>query len=426
MRRGGTILDAAVALCYVAFVFAGVYKSAKYLEWVPIDLTLLLGVATVGFSALLVVLGRLELSLRAVVICILFGIFAGYAVLSGLWSPSSEYYVSKSFRLVAVTGLALGLGATVIATSSRRLRYAGFATVGVALVTALEILYHYQQAGGDGVLEPFGTNYLITGRAVGMGVVLAVGYLVLSRDDRALTAGALAVIPVMGYALLVSGARGPTVAVAGAVGVLLLAGVWTGRLPNGRIALVGYGAGGLVSLIGLVTVAGQLRGIRRILALTDGPGRSVGLRLGYWKGTIDALHLRMLPFGEGLGAWPVLIDPGADTRYYPHNIVFEVLFELGLVGLVLLGALLGSAVLALALDWREHGGATHLALGALFAYMLANVMVTGDLNDNRFFFAIIGVMAYAVGDRTLKPDLIGARGGWLSVLPSLSSETRRE
>ncbi|WP_293026657.1 O-antigen ligase [Natronococcus sp.] len=399
MRLHAADIDVAVAVCYVAFVFSGVYKSAWYLEWSPIDLTVLLGATTVALSALLVAAGRLELTPPAVVIPSLFGLFAGYAVLSGLWSPSTEYYFSKSIRLVGVTGLALGAGSVVVATSYRRLRYAGFATAGVGFVTAVEMLVQYQQVGGE--LSPFGTNYLITGRAIGLGLLLAVGYLVLSREDRTLSVVALSSAIVMSYALLVSGARGPTVAVAGSIGLFVLAGIVLGTLPNGRLALAGYGVAGLVSLVGFATVARQLRGIQRLLTLVDGPGRSLGLRFGYWTNTFDALHPGMLLFGEGLGAWPVLIDPGYDTRYYPHNIVLEVLFELGLVGLVLLCALFGYALLNVARDWIDHGGATHVVLGILFVYMLVNVMVTGDLNDNRFLFAIVGVMAYAVGSRRI-------------------------
>lgn len=402
MRGRTGALNAAVALCYVAFVFSGVYKSARYLQWLPIDLTLLLGVATVGLSGLLVAYGRLELTRSALAICALFGLFAGYAVLSGLWSASVDYYWSKSFRLVGVTGLALGVGAAVIATSARRLRYAGFATAGIGTVTALEILYQFQ-AVGNTELYPFGTNYLITGRAVGIGLLLAIGYLVLSRDDAYLTAGAVAATVVMGFALLVSGARGPTVAAIGSIGLLVLVGIRTGRLPNDRPAMVGYGIAAVVSLVGLLTVAQQLRGIRRLLALVDGPGRSLGLRFGYWNGTFDALHPGMLLLGEGFGSWPVLVDPGADVQYYPHNIVLEVLFELGLVGLALLGALLGYAVVALYRDWRAHGDSTHVALGILFVYMLTNVMLSGDLNENRFFFAIVGTMAYGVGSRVVLP-----------------------
>jgi hypothetical protein len=159
-----------------------------------------------------------------------------------------------------------------------------------------------------------------------------------------------------------------------------------------------------LSVIGLATVAGQLRGIRRLLDLAGGPGRSLGLRFGYWEGTVDALHPGMIVFGEGLGSWPVLVHPGADVQYYPHNMFLEVLFELGVIGVVLLGAVLGYAAVNLYRDWRAHGGASHAILAVLFIYMMANVMVSGDLNENRYLFAIVGTMAYTVG---AQPSVIG-------------------
>ena len=399
MRRDPQLLDSAIAFCYVAFVVSGVYKSAWYFSWIPIDLTLILGAVTVTLTGALVATGRLRLTPPAVLISVLFGVFASYAVLSGLWTPSTDYYWSKSFRLVTVTGLTLGVGAVVIGTSLRRLQYAGFATVGLAVITAIETLYRYEQAVGDVELYPFGTNYLITGRLIGIGLLLTIGYLVLRRDDRFLSVSAIACTLVMSYALLVSGARGPMVTVAGSVGLLLLLGIKYGTLPNGRAAIAGYSVAAGLSALGLVTLAQQLRGIRRILALADGPGRSLGLRFEFWAWTIDALHPGMLLFGEGLGSWPVLVYHEADGQYYPHNLVLEVLFELGLVGIVLIGALLGYAVVTLFRDWRAHEESTHLFLVILFIYMLANVMVTGDLNENRYLFAIVGAMAYSVSAR---------------------------
>jgi O-antigen ligase len=395
-------LDASIAFCYVAFVVSGAYKSAPALAWVPVDLTMILAGMTVALSAVLVATDRFRVTTPAIAISALFGLFAAYAVLSGLWSPSEEYFVSKSIRLIGITGLSLWVGALVIATSTRRLRDAAVATVGAALLTAFEMLYRYLQAGG-GELTPFGTNYLITGRVIGLGIVLVVGYLVLSRADKRLTAAALAATAVMSYALLVSGARGPMIAVVGAVGLLVLAGIRLGTLPNGRTALAGYAGAAFVSLIALVTIAQQLRGVRRLLALADGPGRSLGLRFGYWSDTFGALRPRTLLIGEGFGAWPVLITPGEDTQYYPHNIVLEVGFELGAVGLLLLGALLGYTLVNTAQGWIASGDPVHLVFGALFVYMLANVMVTGDLNENRYFFALVGTMAYAARVRHTDP-----------------------
>ncbi|WP_114576303.1 O-antigen ligase [Saliphagus sp. LR7] len=389
--------DAAFAVCYVAFVFAGVYKDAWYVAWAPLDLTLAFGLAAAAVAGWLALRGRLRVTRAGIVITGLFTAFALYAVVSGIWSPSTDYYLSKAFRLVGVTGLTLGLGALVVASSARRLRYTGFATVGFSLVAVVETFVRYLQSG-DTAIYPFGTNYLITGRVLGLGIVILTGYLVLSRADRRLTTAAGIVLPPATYALLVIGSRGPLVAAVGAIGLLVVAGLLIGRLPNGRWALGAYAAA--VGLAGYVafTVARHLETITRLLWLLEGPGQSLGARFTYWQQTIAGLGPATLPFGHGLGSWPVVLGYG-DAQDYPHNILLEVAFELGLVGLALLLSLFAVGVGVAIREWADHGRPVHLVLLALFAYMLANTMVTGDLNENRYLFAVCGVLAYRVAPR---------------------------
>ncbi|MDJ1433108.1 O-antigen ligase family protein [Halostagnicola sp. A-GB9-2] len=388
-------LDSTFAVSYVAFVFSGVYKSAGFLEWVPVDLTLLLGIITVAFTVMIAVVNQFKVTFSAVVITLLFSVFATYAVFTGFWTSSSEYYWSKSFRLIAVTGLAFGIGSIVIATSYRRLIYVAFSTTGLSTVTALETLNQYRMVTGNVELYPFGTNYLITGRVIGLGLILTVSYLIFSRENPSISVASLFVSVVTGYALLVSGARGPMVLVFGAVVLLVVTGVVTGSLPNNRPALVGYAIA--VSLIGaaLTTIAQELRGMRRILQLVEGPGSSLGTRFDYWTATIEAFGRDMWFFGEGLGSWPVHVYYYADDQYYPHNILLEVIFELGTIGFVIFVALVLYAVAHTIQEWVTYNHPTQIVLVVLLIYMLGNAMISGDLNENRYLFAILGVMAYS-------------------------------
>lgn len=400
--------DAAFAVCYVGFVFAGVYKAAWYVAWVPIDLTLAFGLGATAVAGWLVFRGGVRVTRAGIAITALFCAFALYAVGSGLWSPSTGYYLSKAFRLVAVTGLATGLAALVVASSTRRFRYTGLTTVGFILLGVVETLLEYARAG-DTAIYPFGTNYLIVGRVLGLGVVILAGYLLLSRADRRFATAAGVALPPTVYALLVSGARGPTVATLGAVGFLFVAGVRIGRLPNGPWALGAYAiATGIAGFAG-ITVARHLETISRLLWLLDGPGQSLGGRLTYWQRTIAELESATLPLGHGLGSWPVVLGYG-DSQHYPHNLILEVGFELGVVGLALLLALFGFGVAVALREWRGHGRPVHLVLLALFGYMLANTMVTGDLNENRYLFAICGLLAYRVMPRRCRtPSLSSLR-----------------
>ena len=84
-----------------------------------------------------------------------------------------------------------------------------------------------------------------------------------------------------------------------------------------------------------------------------------------------------------------------DIRSYPHNILLEIWFELGLPGLALFGALIAVAVAALA-PWRLlHKCPWALLALALFTNALINASVSGDLNDNRLLFASMGLLLLA-------------------------------
>ncbi|WP_114578962.1 O-antigen ligase family protein [Saliphagus sp. LR7] len=385
--------DAVFSTLYVAFVFAGVYKSAWYLAWIPVDLTLVFGTLMVAAGGWLVLRERIRLTRAGLALTACFVAFSAYAVVSGLWTPSSEYYLSKAFRLVAVTGLAFGAGALGVASSTRRLRYTGIATTGLAVLTGIESLIEYAQPSGRATLSPFGTNYLITSRLLGLGVLLLVGYLVLSRSDRRVTVAAAVALPGMVFALFATGARGPMVATIVAIGLLLVVGISTGTLPNGVAAIGAYTGGALALGVLTVTVGRQLATVRRLLVLADGPGWSLNRRFVLWNQTIDGLDIGMLPVGHGLGSWPVLTGYG-DHQYYPHNLVLEVVFELGLVGLGLLACLFGTALFIALSEWQTTGRSVHLVLLVVFVYLGINAMVTGDVNENRYLFALAGLLAY--------------------------------
>ena len=103
--------------------------------------------------------------------------------------------------------------------------------------------------------------------------------------------------------------------------------------------------------------------------------------------------------GRGVGQWGVDFF-GADERGYPHNILLELMYEQGIVGLVM-----GIAIFWLILNgWRQASSMvvdyelnielftmTHIA-GLLFFYSLIQAMKSGDLIDSRPLFFCAGLV----------------------------------
>lgn len=380
-------------MIFVLFLFSGAYKSAPYLNWVPIDLTFLFGVTLMFMTLNIVLKDGIKISSPAQRILALYIIFTGYAVITGIWSPSEEYYLSKAFRLGTATAIALGAPAVIIASSRHRIRRLGGAVTMVSFIVAIETIYQFL-LHGPWELVVFGTNYLITGRVMGFGIILGFYYVLIERPTwrNGLLVTLLTII--MTGALGFSGARGPLVTTFGAVGLIVLASIRTGNLSGSRRAITAYGIGIIGTFVGMILVADQVRGIRRLLALLDGPGSSLGTRFDYWIWTIDLLGEANLLLGYGLGSWPLYIG-FPDEQRYPHNIILEIIFETGIIGLILFTVLVGYAMYAVVTGWRQTKQTEYIALFALFAYMLVNAFISGDLNENRYLFAIIGLMAYS-------------------------------
>ena len=141
-------------------------------------------------------------------------------------------------------------------------------------------------------------------------------------------------------------------------------------------------------------------GIVRLLRLPDwdDPEGSFGSRLRYLGGSLEII--REAPwFGVGTGAWGPRSGLG-NSESYPHNILVEILTELGLVGLVLVCLPMVRFPRG---DARAGVEARVLRFGllGLVVFWLVNVQLSGDLVDSRslWFFVLLFEIG-SLGDRT--------------------------
>ncbi|MBV8696553.1 MAG: O-antigen ligase family protein [Bradyrhizobium sp.] len=112
-----------------------------------------------------------------------------------------------------------------------------------------------------------------------------------------------------------------------------------------------------------------------------------------------------LPLGRGIGAYPIdegfgapdwLLHPTEGSKYYPHNVYLEMLYENGLLGVLLLAYLtLFPLIFALG-RWGEVSETEKSAI-AMYVFSLAGVAISGSFAysyDFQFFLGMaIGVVA---------------------------------
>lgn len=100
-------------------------------------------------------------------------------------------------------------------------------------------------------------------------------------------------------------------------------------------------------------------------------------------------------FGYGIGSYGYEFE-GMDERLYPHNMILEVWFETGLIGVLLL-LFFFVAVLKVCIQNRQF------LLSLVILYLLLNAMKSNALEQHRVLFAFIG-LAMAIPSKDQFPE----------------------
>lgn len=325
-------------------------------------------------------------------VMLLYAVFLLYTALSLLWSPSSQYAMSKFVRLAVICTL-LMVAPTVLFSEKKSVynffKLAIYATMAVAVLIILGFL-------SPNYARPYyllgSSSHLAAGRILGFGVVVT-AYYVLTSDEKARTYIYGLMLTVLLLGITVSGSRGPLVATVISTGVLIpLVLYFVGREKYRAYLFLGVSVLGIVSLFVLHLVLGvSIPTFDRIIPLLQGEfDPSNTRRLRFYRQAV-LLWLESPLLGSGFGSYGIWIH-GVDIEEFPHNIVLEILAELGVIGLVLFGAVLCVTLRPLVTNHREHP--ISILLFGLFVYALLNASFSQDLQGDRMVFAVIGLSTF--------------------------------
>jgi hypothetical protein len=127
------------------------------------------------------------------------------------------------------------------------------------------------------------------------------------------------------------------------------------------------------------------RSITRLLMLLDPEGsESILERITEVSYSFERIfeNAANFLFGSGIGSFGILYE-GLDERNYPHNVVLEIWFELGLIGVILF-------ILLLLAYFKKIRPRLNLVL--IFIYLLLNSLKSYSLIDLRIMFGIFSVL----------------------------------
>lgn len=333
-----------------------------------------------------------KLSASFAIVMVLWAVFLLYAAISMFWSPSSNYAMSKFFRLATICSLLL-IVPTVLFPDTKNIynffKFSIYASVAVSVA----IILGYLSPAYPRPYELLGSlSHLAPGRIMGFGIIVTTYYVLSSRrKSRRVTYGFMLGFLLLG--ILVSGSRGPLIAAMGSTVTLIFLVLYVKRRQKRRaflFLLASFTA--IVSLFVLhLAFNVTIPNFDRIIPLLQGefdPSNERRLRF-YREGVL--LWLESPLIGSGFGSYGVWIH-GADVEEYPHNFVLEILSELGVVGLLIFGAFLGATLLSIVANHRKRP--VSLLLLCLFIYALINASFSQDLQGDRMIYAVIGLSTY--------------------------------
>lgn len=375
----GRLLGSVGAIALAVLTYSGQVKYLPAMSWLPVDLTLLTAAMALGCSVLLFCSKRPALGIRVVLgmwWCFLFPVF--------LIAPT-PYGTQKVLTLFTFTIISVSAPFFVLRTEQQR---RVFLTTLVVLAAVVGVL-SYQAGALDSLtgstfsdISPISISRLMgTGVVVLLVFAFAKGTKVLWRIAMFAAASGLLLM------IFASGRRGPVLAVVvGVVMALAVAPVFR----KYRVRALGAGLAALAAA-GWYSVQGGSAGSERVLSFLNGEEDASTLaREQIWD---EAFSIMVrYPQGIGWGSFPQHADVSQltndDRRMYAHNLFLEGFVEGGWI----VGSLLLVFVIAAVYRLRKHATTPSLAtfLG-LAGFALTNAMVSGDINDQKLMWVVLGL-----------------------------------
>jgi O-antigen ligase len=401
---------------FVLFLFSGQYKADPRFEWIPYDATVFWGVVNAFQALVLVLTPRLHLNRVGVPSALAGGLFALYVVGSLTWSDGVHYATYKAAYICTICVWCLCATALIISSSTTRLMRFFRLMLLFSGWVAIECLLFYvrnSQFGRVVQVHAMGNE----GAYIGLGRIVAGGALVCGSmwmfgvpSNWGLWKSSLATLVALLFFVVssaITGARGPVIA---AVLAITVAGVFLYRGTSH------FGVAKRISRLGIMVAIGVAALYVYRLIFGDLPLLVMRL-LAFWQSSeyydvsgqsftrldlfAEALRawLEHPLFGHGIGSFPIIWE-NLDERLFPHNLILELLCELGLVGLLLFMAIPAAACFVARHELKAIDLRLKALLIAFAGYTFANTMTSGDIPDNRIVFMAVGLLAFRQVDST--------------------------
>ena len=377
------------------FLNAGELKNDPRFQ-LPVDLTLLLWILTILSTYLWIKKGRIKLTMPPLKMALPFLSVCTITLISLIYTNNFVYGSDKAIKLVTLGTLAL-FGSFYIMGDYKRVR--NFMLTYIILAMAIMVdFFQKSHKPGSPVKVSITSNYLTMGSSMAYAFIMILLYFFMT--DRSLIRRVLylmAFSPAILYVLILSGGRGPFIALIATMFFILTLGRRNTERKRIRIWVI------IVIVVSGIYLSLDYRDFTRMtsrmMLLDEGGGRSVLEREWMAKSAFKAMTTMPYFFtGLGIGGFPRYyegLDATGNMYNYPHNILLEMGAELGIFGLISIVLFLYWSIRkGYSLAWKTSGDNfyTVAAMFSVYFFTVLTALKSGDINDHRFLFALAGII----------------------------------
>jgi O-antigen ligase len=265
-----------------------------------------------------------------------------------------------------------------------------------------------QDVFGVGVPELVTTFHQNMGTALGLALLSALGF-----RSKWIRISTLIALPLVVLFMFHIAARTALVALFCSLVFLVLAGLWVRSRKSAIVGLLTFLIAAVVASCLFYSFALDDKNVDSVAP--DAVSRTIreiqshnpGLRIEIWSRAWLRIANQpdLLPFGHGIGAYSMdegfgpptwLLDKS--TKHYPHNAYLELLYEIGIGGLLIFGFVTLFPVFVALKQWISLSTPERAAI-SLYVFYLSNTQISGSFAYSYDFQFFLGV---AVGVVCLK------------------------
>ncbi|MBS4190671.1 O-antigen ligase family protein [Bacillus sp. FJAT-49705] len=377
---------------FAIFLFSGVFKESLNLS---IDISALFLVLT-GLSILYRLSRNTSIAKYARMPLFITMLIFGLLLFSYMFTPSQIYATEKIIKFAVVTMPAIVFPFFLFKDKQSIVRFLLYLSVLSVILSAVMLPSIFLRGSSIGFIGFNDGNYQGLARLNGVALIILIFLFLIGESSKKVKLISFFSIILVSFVLFSTGSRMPLVAFALSLIYALYKSVRIKRgfiyIRKGTKVLLASIILGSVILVGLATKGFFDTIIYRFSVLFTESSSADG-RTERMESAFDTFQNHVI-FGGGIGSFPLYYS-GLDASDYPHNIVLEILSELGLVGLFIFSLYFILSIyrgMILKIDRSRFNNSVHLTVICLFIYYLANSMVSGDINSNRALYVFMSIM----------------------------------